>query len=64
MKEITTVLNVQITYVQKYEDKQAKIIEEVTPQAAEKWAEALKDITEANDLQLLDYKLSIVDTED
>ena len=64
MKELTTVLNVQFTYVRKYDDETADKALLVQDEAAENWVKAIGEYSEADDIQLLDRKTFVLDKED
>lgn len=63
MKELTSVLTLRFTYIRKYDDETADAALQVQDVAAKNWIEAVKEETEADDIQLLDSKLFVMDKE-
>lgn len=63
MKELTSVLTLQFTYIRKYDDEKADVAVQVQKDAADRWVKALKEMTEADDIQLLGNKVFVHDME-
>lgn len=59
MKELTSVLTVQFTYKCIYDDEKAEVALQVQETAAKRWIKALKEYSEAHDVQLLDDHVSV-----
>ena len=65
MKELTTVLTLQFTFIGEFEDKEAERILATAKQRNESWTNILKERIEGpDDLKILGSKVFVRDKED